>query len=165
MSLISRVISRGTSLADGARPVALLLIRLVVGGVFLFSGWGKLHGLEGVTNYFRELGIPYPELQAPFVAGVEFVGGLLVLVGLGTRLIVAPLSVTMVVAIITAKWADVEGLADFAGLSEVDYLVMFFALFTFGAGALSLDAVLARVFKGSKPAEASAPPAAVATAR
>lgn len=123
-----------------------MLVRLVVGTVFLTSGWGKLHALEGVTEYFRDLGIPWPELQAPFVAGVELVGGALVLLGLGTRLVVGPLAVTMLVAIATAKWADLEGFGGFVRLSEVDYLVMFAVLFAFGAGPWSVDGLVARRF-------------------
>ncbi len=121
-------------------------MRLVVGTVFLTSGWGKLQGLEGVTEYFRDLGIPWPELQAPFVAAVEFGGGALVLLGLGTRLIVGPLAVTMLVAIATAKWADLEGFGSLVRLSEVDYLVMFAVLFAFGAGPWSVEALVARRF-------------------
>jgi putative oxidoreductase len=144
-------------LADATRPVAQLLVRLVVGTVFLTSGWGKLHGLENVIGYFRDLGIPYPELQAPFVAGVEFLGGAAVLLGLGTRLVVVPLAVTMVVAVATAKWAGVEAFTDFVGLSEVDYLVMFFALFAFGAGPLSADGLAAKLLATGAQVQPTAP--------
>src|SRR5262245_44452324 len=51
--------------------------RLTLGVVFALSGWGKLHGLDQVTQYFTELGIPAPAFQAAFVSGVELVGGLL----------------------------------------------------------------------------------------
>ena len=54
-----------------------LLVRLSVGVVFAQSGWGKLHDLQRVIDYFTSLGIPYANLQAPFVAGLEFTGGLL----------------------------------------------------------------------------------------
>src|SRR5213593_2333437 len=79
------------------------LARLCVGLVFFNSGWGKLHGLNDVIEYFRSLGIPAPEIQAPFAAGTEFVCGLLLLLGLFTRVASVPLIITMIVAILTAK--------------------------------------------------------------
>lgn len=128
------------------KPLALLLVRGVVGTVFFGSGKGKLEHLDGVIEFFRSLGIPAPELQAPFVAGLEMVGGVLIIFGVGTRAIVAPLAVTMFVAIATAKWADVEGFRSLMGLQEVDYLVMFAVLFVLGPGKLSVDALLRKKF-------------------
>jgi putative oxidoreductase len=145
MSLLASAQARVLTAATAVQPVALLLVRVVVGLVFVFSGWGKLHGLDHVVDYFRELGIPYPELQAPFVASVELGGGALVLLGLGTRLAVLPLTGTMLVAILTAKLKTIEGPSDVFFFSETDYLVFFFALFAFGAGRFSLDALLARL--------------------
>ncbi len=80
-----------------------LVARIVVGWVFLWSGWGKLNALPRMIENFRSWGIPYPEILTPFVSGVEFVGGILLLVGLFTRVAAAPLIVVMVVAIISAK--------------------------------------------------------------
>jgi putative oxidoreductase len=145
MSTVTRVFAfaqKTLALAEHLQPVALLVARVVVGLVFVFSGWGKLHGLEQVIEYFRTLGIPAPELQAPFVAAVEFVGGLAVVAGLGTRLAAVPLSATMVVAIATAKWKEVAGVSDVVGFSETDYLVFFLVLIAFGAGRFSLDALV-----------------------
>lgn len=143
--MFPRLHARFVAAAVNASPLALLLVRVVVGVVFLTSGWGKLQHLDGVTEFFRSLGIPFAEVQAPFVAGVELVGGALVLVGLGTRLASVPLFFTMVVAIVTAKWGDLEGLGSFVRLSEVDYAVLFVVLFGFGAGPLSLDAAVSKV--------------------
>lgn len=128
------------------KPVALLLVRIVVGTVFFGTGKGKLEHLDGVIEFFRSLGIPAPELQAPFVASLELVGGILLILGLGTRAIVAPLAATMFVAIATAKWADLEGFRSLMGLQEVDYLVMFAVLFVLGPGKVSLDALLRKKF-------------------
>jgi putative oxidoreductase len=83
---IEALYHRALALADRLRFLPPLLARIAVGLVFVNTGWGKLHALESVTGFFRELGIPYPELQAPFVASTELVCGALVLVGLGTRL-------------------------------------------------------------------------------
>ena len=51
------------------------------------TGWGKLHSLERVTNFFTSLGIPAPGVNAVFIATLEFVGGILFALGLGSRLI------------------------------------------------------------------------------
>ena len=124
----------------------LALARLTVGWVFLQSGWGKLHNLEGVVAFFESLGIPFAALQAPFVAGVEFVGGALLLAGLATRLVSPALIGVMAVAILTALRSDLETLSDLFGLSEFGYIVMLVSLLVFGAGSLSLDAVIRRRF-------------------
>lgn len=124
--------------------LSLAAARGTVGWVFLQSGWGKLNDLEGVVAFFESLGIPFPALQAPFVAGVEFVGGALLLAGLGTRLVALPLVGVMVVAIATALRGDLEGVSDLFALSEFGYIVMLVSLFVFGAGSLSLDALIRR---------------------
>ncbi len=116
-----------------------LLARLVIGVVFVQTGWGKLHSLDHVIEFFRSLGIPAPELQAPFVASVELAGGLLVLLGLFTRLAALPLIGTMVVAILTAKLKEFTGVLDLFGTQEFDYIVLLVMLFVSGAGAVSLD--------------------------
>ncbi|MBK7950698.1 MAG: DoxX family protein [Deltaproteobacteria bacterium] len=124
--------------------LSLAAVRVTVGWVFLQSGWGKLHNLEGVVAFFESLGIPFAALQAPFVAGLEFVGGALVLAGLGTRLVALPLVGVMVVAIATALRSELESVSDLFGLSEFGYIVMLVSLFVFGAGSLSLDALIRR---------------------
>lgn len=122
----------------------LLAARVTVGWVFVRSGWGKLHNLEGVTAFFASLGIPAPELQAPLVAGIEFAGGILLLLGLATRWTALPLIGVMLVAIRTALWDDVEALSDLFGLAEFCYVVMLVGLVVFGAGAISIDAQVGR---------------------
>ena len=130
--------------------LAPLLARIAVGYVFLMTGWGKLHALEQIIGYFRTLGIPYPELQAPFVATVELVCGAMILVGLFTRIAALPLIGTMVVATATAQWPNVSNLAGFLGLVEVLYIVFFVWLAIAGAGAISLDTVLRPTLAGER---------------
>ena len=120
--------------------------RLALGVVFVQSGWGKLHDLPRVVDYFASLGIPAPHLQAPFVAGVELAGGALLLAGLFTRVASVPLAATMVVAIVTAKRADVASASDLFAIVEFLYLLLLGALAASGGGALSLDALLVRRF-------------------
>jgi putative oxidoreductase len=119
------------------------LARVVVGWVFLESGWGKLHNLDKVIGFFTELGIPAPQLQAPFVATVELVGGLCLLLGLATRLISVPLSFTMVVAIATAKKDELHELSDLFAMSEFLYIALMAWLIVASAGPLSVDRLIA----------------------
>jgi putative oxidoreductase len=120
-----------------------LLARLVIGVVFTGSGWGKLHNLGQVTEYFASLGIPFPELQAPFVSSIELVCGALVLVGLATRFAAVPLMGTMLVALATALAPKIEGLSSLFGLSEFLYIALLVQLAISGAGAVSLDRLIA----------------------
>ncbi|MES1158047.1 MAG: DoxX family protein [Haliangium ochraceum] len=130
--------------ADRLAFVGPTLARLTVGLVFIGTGWGKLHSLGDVTDYFASLHIPAPGFNARLAAATEFFGGIAVLVGLGTRLASLPLAFTMVVAILTAKRGDITGLTALVGFEEWSYLVFFIWLAVAGAGPLSLDALLAR---------------------
>lgn len=147
MSLTDRVLRLRKSLLDLVEKlkfIAPTLARITVGVVFVGTGWGKLHNLDGVTEFFTSLHIPAPHAQAILVASTEFVGGLLLLLGLGTRLVAPPLAVTMVVAILTAKWDDVDSFKALLGLDEFLYLVLFVWLALAGAGPLSIDRLIAR---------------------
>jgi putative oxidoreductase len=124
-----------------------LLTRITVGWVFLTSGWGKLHHLDKVAAFFTDLGLPAPVFQANLVAVTEFAGGLLLLAGLCTRLASIPLTVIMVVAIATAKREELHGFSDLVGFSEYLYMVLLFWLIVYGAGIVSMDALLARKLK------------------
>jgi putative oxidoreductase len=128
-----------------------LLARFVIGFVFVNTGWGKLHSLDHLIEYFTDLKIPFPQIQAPFVAGVEFVCGSLVLLGIATRLAAVPLIGTMVVAIATALWPDLEGLDDLFGRAEFLYIVLLVGLVIRGAGAVSIDALLAKRIEATAP--------------
>jgi len=130
--------------ADRLKFLGPTLARLTVGLVFIGTGWGKLHNLGDVTDFFASLHIPAPGFNARLAAATEFFGGIAVLVGLGTRLAALPLAFTMVVAILTAKRGDISGLTALVGLEEWSYLVFFVWLAVAGAGPLSLDALLSR---------------------
>ena len=131
-----------------------LAIRIVVGWVFLWSGWTKLHILPRMIENFREWGIPHPDILAPFVSGMEFVGGLMLLIGLLTRFIAVPMMIIMIVAIASAKWADVDSLETLLGFDEVSYFVMFAWLGIAGPGPVSLDHLVLRGLRPNrKPAE------------
>jgi putative oxidoreductase len=124
--------------------LAPLFARIVCGWVFLLSGWGKLHNLPQVTQNFISWGIPLPQVLTPFVSGVEFFGGMLLLAGLLTRISAGALGITMIVAIAAAKWGDVDSLGTLLGFDETEYLALFLWLAIAGAGRISLDYLLER---------------------
>ena len=119
--------------------LAPLAVRIVVGSVFLWTGWQKLHFLPRMIQNFREWGIPAPEILTPLASGIEFVGGTLLLVGLLTRFAAVPLMIVMVVAVISAKWGDIDSFVTLMGFEEVSYFVMFAWLAIAGPGPVSLD--------------------------
>jgi putative oxidoreductase len=154
LTAIETVLLRLRALADKLAFVGPTLARLTVGLVFIGTGWGKLHSLGDVTDFFASLHIPAPGFNARLAASTEFFGGILVLIGLGTRLAALPMAFTMVVAILTAKRADISGLTTLVGFEEWSYLVFFIWLAVAGAGPLSLDALLSRLRRRRLPVPA-----------
>ncbi|HWO13159.1 MAG TPA: DoxX family protein [Polyangiaceae bacterium] len=120
------------------------LARLTVGYAFLTTGWGKLHNLERVTEFFTSLSIPAPAFHATFVSCIEFGCGALLLLGLLTRVAAVPLIGTMVVALLTAIWPDIDGLSGLFGTIEFLYIALCVGLVVGGPGALSLDHLILR---------------------
>ena len=126
--------------------LAPLVARLTVGWVFLWSGWGKLTDLPTVMQNFVGWGIPLPQLLGPFVSGVECFGGLFLLLGLLSRVSAGALGVTMIVAIRSARWGEVDSLVTLLGFDEFEYLALFVWLAIAGAGPVSVDHWLERWF-------------------
>jgi uncharacterized membrane protein YphA (DoxX/SURF4 family) len=142
-------------------PRSTILIRLMAGSVFLWEGVMKFvfPATQGVGR-FTKLGIPFPDLMASFVGGLEIVGGVLLIAGLLTRVIAVPLMIEMVVAMLTTKipmylgtyplapppvdpkfgfWAVLHEIR-----SEEAQLFCTAFLLVVGAGPWAVDAILAR---------------------
>jgi putative oxidoreductase len=130
--------------------VGPLVMRLVVGYVFMLTGWAKLNHLPQMIQNFTEWGIPFPDILTPFASGVECFGGVLLILGLFTRIPAAMLVVVMIVAISVAKWSDVDSLETLLGFEEVTYLAAFLWLAIAGPGAASLDRLLLNATGHSK---------------
>ena len=125
----------------------LLAVRLYWGWQFMQTGWGKLTDIGKVIGFFTNLGIPAPALNAYFVSALEFGGGILLILGLGSRLIALPLVIDMIVAYITA---DREALFSifsdpnkFTAAAPFTFLVASLIVLIFGPGKVSVDAFLA----------------------
>lgn len=125
-----------------------LVARIVVGWVFMWSGWTKLHNLPAMIKNFTEWGIPFPTIMTPFVSGVEFFGGLLLLLGLFTRVAAVPMIVVMAVAIISAKYQQIDSLETLLGLEEIAYMSLFGWLAVAGPGPVSIDHLLGQYAAG-----------------
>jgi putative oxidoreductase len=136
-----------TPVANALQSPLLLFVRLYWGWQFIQTGWGKVNNIEKVTNYFTELGIPLPAMSAHFVAGVELMGGILLVFGLASRLTGLVLTVNMLVAYVTAdREALLSIISDpdkFTGATPYTFFFASLIVLIFGAGKLSADGWLA----------------------
>jgi putative oxidoreductase len=159
-ALVQKSATLGLRVAAALAFLAPLATRIVVGLAFYMTGSGKWAHFDNTVTFFTEIGIPHPEWNAAFVATLELVGGIALILGLFTRLFAAGLLSTMAVALLTA---DKERfLSTWSAASDVSptdtpafvFLLFFAWLALYGPGPLSLDALLARWLKiGAKQAQ------------
>jgi len=139
------------ALGSALRSPLLLAVRLFWGWQFFLTGKGKLMDLAKPTQFFESLGIPFPHAQAVLVGSVECFGGLLLLIGLGTRLISVPLMILLTVAYLTADIDRVRAIFSdpdkFVTADEFLFLFTVVIIFAFGPGAFSLEALIGKYFK------------------
>ena len=145
MQWIVATYKRVVELLEGAHWLPILLARLSIGLEFFLSGNGKLARLDWFAGELARMGVPFPELNAPFVATTEFVCGGLLVLGLGTRLAAIPLIIVMLVAIPTGFLPHLKEpyLANFLYLAEWAFIVILVWLVFAGGGKASLDHVIA----------------------
>ncbi len=144
-AFVKKAASLGLRIATALAFLAPLLTRVTVGYSFFLTGRGKLGNLETFTGYLQELGVPFASAQAPFVAGLEFVGGICLVLGLLTRLMSLGLLGTMVGALVTAEkdsflgsWAPTGDV----GPLDIDpwvFILLLSWLVLHGPGPVSLD--------------------------
>jgi putative oxidoreductase len=134
----------------------LLLVRLYWGWQLIESGWGKLHNLPKVTEFFTSLNLPMPAQMAVFISCVEFFGGLFLALGLFSRMTALVLTVNMVMAYVTA---DREALFSFfsdpdkfAAAAPYVFLIASLIVVTFGPGKFCVDYLLRRFTHLPNPA-------------
>jgi putative oxidoreductase len=136
------------TVCNSLQSLFLLFVRLYWGWQFVVDGWGKLHNLAKVTDYFGTLGLPAPGATAVFVSILELVGGVLLALGLGTRLIAFLLTANMTVAYITGDREAVMSIFSdpdkFIAAAPFSYLMASLIVLIFGPGKFSLDYLIER---------------------
>jgi putative oxidoreductase len=143
--------------------VAPLATRIVVGTTYMQTGWGKLHHFPRIVSFFASLGIPFPTLNAGLVSGLELVGGTFLVLGLGTRAFASALSVSMVVALLTAdRQAFLTAWNPGSDTTPTDVasftLLLFLLWLVFlGPGKASLDHLFVRLARGRGAAPSGVP--------
>src|ERR1700746_372917 len=124
----------------------LLFVRLYWGWQLAQSGWGKLHHLSNVGEYFGTLGLPMPAQMAVFIACVEFFGGIFLALGLASRITALVLTVNLTMAyVIGDREALLSFFSDpdkFVAAAPFAFLVVALIVLIFGAGRISLDTAL-----------------------
>lgn len=141
----------------GLQSPFLLAVRLYWGWQLSENGWAKLHNLPRVTGYFASLGLPAPGPTAAFVSTVEFVGGIL----LGLGLLTLPTCVAIVIDMLTAyivadREAFLSFFSDFTKFyngAEYEFLFAGVLILIFGPGKISLDHYISKyILKETEPA-------------
>jgi putative oxidoreductase len=152
MKKLLEVYERFAVLVSYLQSPFLLVVRLYWGWQLMQSGWGKLHHLDKVTDFFTSLNLPAPGVTAHFVSGLELFGGLLLILGLGSRLIGLILSVNMLVAYWTADrdalFAVFSDPGKFYNADPYTFLFASAMVLVFGAGLFSVDALLKKRYRG-----------------
>ena len=142
-------LNNGLALLAGLlRPLFLLIIRLYWGWQFFLTGKGKLTHLDHTADYFASLNIPMPRANAILVGSTECVFGLLLLAGLGGRVVPLPLIGLLTVAYVTSEQPALHAFFSnpdkFLTADPFLFLFAVVIIFIFGPGKLSLDALLAK---------------------
>ena len=154
---IQRTAAIGLTITGALAFLAPLLTRLVMGQAFYLTGHGKLQNLDRTVAFFADLGIPFPALNAGFASTIEYVGGICLILGLGTRIFSFLLSGSMVVALLTAdKQNFIDKFpADITDVTPFVYLLFLVWLVLSGPGPISLDRFLSKwLRRGSEKADA-----------
>jgi len=132
----------------------LLFVRLYWGWQLAQSGWGKLHHLSNVTEYFTSLGLPMPAQMAVSIACLEFFGGIFLALGLASRITGLVLTVNMIMAyVIGDREALLSFFSDpdkFMAAAPFIFLIVSLIVLIFGAGKISVDSAIAYLFGWEK---------------
>jgi putative oxidoreductase len=133
----------------------LLIMRLYWGWSFFQTGSGKLFkNFDRTVSFFTDLGLPFPKMQVMLAGSTECFGGLLLAMGLGSRLVSLPLAFTMVVAYLTADRESLNAIFSdtdkFTSAAPFLFLLTALIVLAFGPGTLSLDYLIGKKFDGKQ---------------
>lgn len=134
------------------QSLVLLGLRLYWGWQFSLTGWGKLTHVDKVTGYFQSLGIPFPHFNVILAGTTETVGGFLLLLGFGSRLVPLPLIFTLAVAYWTAERDSLNAIFSdpdkFVSATPFEFLLASVIILVFGPGLFSVDYLIGRYVFG-----------------
>jgi putative oxidoreductase len=137
----------------------LLFVRVYWGWQLWQSGWGKLHNLPRVTEYFTSLGLPMPAQMALAISCLEFFGGIFLAVGLLSRLTALALTINLIAAYVTgdreALFSIFSDPDKFYAAAPYTFLIASLIILLFGPGKIALDTVLKKLFGGDPPPHSS----------
>ena len=149
--MIKKLYLKYSSVLDHGQSLLLLAVRLYWGWQFVQTGWGKLNHIDKITEYFQSLGVPMAHANAYIVGTLEITGGILLILGLGSRLITLPLTVNMLTAY---HFGDPEALhsifsdpGKFYGADPFTFLFASSLVLIFGPGLFSVDRLIGRVWR------------------
>ncbi len=136
---------------SSTQSLFLLVVRLYWSWQLAQNGWGKLHNLDNVIQFFTSLGLPAPGPAAFFVASFELVGGILLALGLFSRIAAPGVAIDMLVAYLTADHEALLAFFSNPGKFYVadPYTFLFAGVLIFGPGKIALDSLAQRIVKGS----------------
>ncbi len=148
MNSLQKAYSLLIRIGESLQSPFLLFVRLYWGWQFFQTGWGKLHNLPHVIEFFTSLGIPAPALNAYFISSLECFGGILLAIGLGSRLLALMFTVDMLVAYLTADHAAFVSIFskpdDFIAATPFSFLMASLIIFIFGPGKIAVDYLIER---------------------
>ena len=151
MKALARLYARFSALASYLQSPFLLAVRLYWGWQFAQSGWGRLHHISQATSFFVSLNLPFPEATVIAISTLEFVGGILLIIGLASRLTGLLLAGDMFVAYLTADRDALSSIfsdpGKFYGADPYTFLFASLIVLIFGAGLFSVDAWLSRRYQ------------------
>jgi putative oxidoreductase len=137
--------------ASSLQSPFLLAVRLYWGWQFFQSGWGKVQDISKPIDFFTQLGIPFPTFNAYFVSYLECIGGILLFLGLASRLISIPLFIDMCVAYLTADREALKSIfsdpGKFYAADPFTFWLVALIVLIFGPGKISIDYLIAKVSK------------------
>jgi putative oxidoreductase len=154
---VTNLYDYAVGLLNYAQSPLLLAIRLYWGWELVQDGFGKLHHLDKVTDYFTTLNLPQPHLTAIFVSLLELIGGALFALGIGTRLIAFLLFMNMTVAFWTAEreafGAILSDPDKFTAASAYNDWFATLIILILGPGYLAVDTILRKFLGDKEPAD------------
>ena len=155
--IIRRASERLVTGASSLESPVLLALRLYFFWQLFLTGEGKLSNIGKVSEYFTSLHIPLPTLNAYFIGSLECFGSLLLMIGLGSRLLSLLIVISMTVAYLAADFEAVSSFFSdpdkFVKADPFPFLLTAVIVLVFGPGSFSIDALIKRILHGGEKAE------------